>query len=106
MTEVSLVRLHLLRIFYAVIAVGLGIQIFPGILRHPMDLALMRGVARSLLGAIALLSLVGIRYPLKMLPLLLFELAWKSIWVLAFFLPLYLAHRVDADTWDTFTACM
>ena len=91
---------------YALIAVGLGITIWPGILDHPKDLALMRGVVRSLLGALALLAVLGIRYPIKMLPLLLFELVWKSIWVLAFGLPLWLGHQLDPDTQETLTACL
>ena len=33
-----------------------------------------------------------------MLPLMIFEGAWKLIWVLAAWLPLRLEHRVDADT--------
>jgi hypothetical protein len=32
----------------------------------------------------------------------LFEFTWKLIWTLAIYLPLYLGHRVDADTADNF----
>jgi hypothetical protein len=39
----------------------------------------MRGVVRSVLAAVSLLAVLGIRYPLKMLPLLFFELVWKTI---------------------------
>jgi hypothetical protein len=81
--EVSAFRLYLLRAMYLLIVVGLGFQIWPGILHPPKDLEHMRGVVRSLLGAVSLLAVVGIRYPLKMLPLLFFELVWKSIWILA-----------------------
>ncbi len=49
--------------------------------------------------------LMGLRYPLKMLPALFFELAWKTIWLLFFALPLLMAHQVDPDTWDTIKAC-
>ncbi len=59
---------------------------------------LMSGVADSLLGALALLCILGLRYPVKMLPLLLFETAWKTAWLLGFALPLWLAHRIDPDT--------
>lgn len=31
-------------------------------------------------------------------PLLIFELLWKTIWILAAWLPLYLAHHLDPDT--------
>lgn len=82
--EVPLWRLYLLRAFYLLLAVGLGGMIVPEILSHdPMS----RGVIPSLLGALWLLSFFGLRYPLAMLPLLMFELAWKAIWIVAYGLP-------------------
>src|SRR4051794_7189586 len=82
--EVSRLRLHLLRAAYLLLVVGLGLMIVPVLIKHePMA----RGVIPSLLGGVWLLALVGLRYPLKMLPLLMFELAWKTIWLCAFGLP-------------------
>ena len=106
MQEVSTLRLNLLRATYLIIAVGMGFQIWPLILRHPTDVEHMRGVVRSVLGAVTLLAVLGIRYPIKMLPLLLFELVWKSIWVLSFGVPLWSAHRLDANTAETMKACL
>ncbi len=106
MSEVLTFRLYLLRATYLLIVVGLGFQIWPGILNHPSDLEHMRGVVRSLLGAVSLLAILGIRYPLKMLPLLFFELVWKSIWILSFGLPLWSAHKLDPDTRETLNACL
>lgn len=106
MSEVSTLRLHLLRGMYMLIAVGLGITIWPGILSPPPKLSHMAGVVRSVLGAVALLALLGVRYPLKMLPLLLFELLWKTIWVLAFGLPLWRSQQLDANTRETLNACL
>jgi hypothetical protein len=57
----------------------------------------MRGIVACLLGAVALLSALGIRYPLQMIPVLLFELIWKIIWLLAFALPLYNIGQVDEN---------
>jgi hypothetical protein len=101
MSEVSTLRLYLLRAMYLLITVGLGITIWPGIISPPENLSHMASVVRSVLGAVALLALLGIRYPLKMLPLLLFELLWKSIWVIAFGLPLWLDQKLDANTSET-----
>jgi len=33
------------------------------------------------------------------------KLAWKTIWLLFFALPLWTAHQVDPDTWETIKAC-
>jgi hypothetical protein len=106
MEEVSTFRLYLLRATYLLIVVGLGFQIWPGILHPPKDLEHMRGVVRSLLAAVSLLAALGLRYPLKMLPLLFFELVWKSTWILAIGLPLWSADRFDADTRETWNACL
>lgn len=101
---VPMIRLYLMRAAYLLIAIGMGIQVWPGIFHHG-DLELAHGVTRSMLGALTLLCLVGARYPVAMLPMLFFEFAWKSIWLLSFALPLWLGHRVDADTWDSIVAC-
>ncbi|HET6604660.1 MAG TPA: hypothetical protein VFG21_10725 [Xanthomonadaceae bacterium] len=83
MSDVSTLRLYLLRAMYLLMAVGLGITIWPGIL-VPGEVSHMGSVVRALLGALALMSLWGLRYPVRMLPILLFELVWKGIWVVAF----------------------
>jgi len=106
MPEVSTFRLYLLRAMYLLIVVGLGITIWPGILHPPENLSHMSSVVRSVLGAVSLLAVLGIRYPLKMLPLLFFEFVWKSIWVLAFGLPLWSAQQLDANTRETLNACL
>ena len=106
MQEVSTFRLYLLRATYLLIVVGLGVEIWPGILHPPEHLEHMRGVVRSVLAAVSLLAVLGLRYPLKMLPLLFFELVWKTIWVVAIGLPLWSAGRLDAATRDTWNACL
>ena len=106
MPDVSTFRIYLLRATYLLIVVGLGFHIWPGILHPPEDLEHMRGVVRSLLGAVALLAAPGIHYPLGMLPLLFFELLWKSIWLLAFGLPRWSADLLDPGTRETLEACL
>lgn len=105
-SDVSTFRLYLLRATYLLIAVGLGIMIWPGIINAPTNVEHMRGVVRSLLGAVGLLAVIGIRYPLQMLPLLLFELLWKSIWIVAFGLPLRSAGALTAATQSTWNDCL
>lgn len=106
MSEVSLFRLYVLRGAYLLIAVGLALMIWPGLIGHPLHVEHMRGVVRALLGGLGLLALLGVRYPLRMLPLLLFELTWKAIWILSFGLPLWRADALDAATRATLFDCV
>ena len=106
MTEVSLFRLYVLRAGYLLIAVGLATTIWPIVINHSPQWPLMNGVACSLLAAVSVLAAVGIRYRLQMLPILLFELVWKTIWLIAVALPLWSANQIDARTWGTVQDCL
>src|SRR5215470_11947614 len=64
--EPSLFRLYTLRVAYFVMAAGLGAT-----------------------------AALGLRYPIKMLPILLFEMVWKAIYLIAFALPLWSAHQIN-----------
>ena len=91
--EVSLARIYVLRATYLLLVIGLGGMIVPEVISHPV---ISRGVIPSLLGAVWVLAFVGLKYPLKMLPLLMFEFAWKSIWMLAYGLPQWYASQLPA----------
>lgn len=103
--EVSIVRLYLLRAGYLLLAVGLGLTVWPSILDTTKSWELMHGVVASMLGAMGILALLGLRYPLQMLPLLFFELTWKAIWLLRIALPLWLGHRLDAAAAENVFEC-
>ena len=94
--EVSALRLWVMRAMYLVMAFGIGNMIWPLIIDHPSTLPRMTGVAWALLGTIGLLAVLGLRYPLRMIPLLLFELTWKAIWLAAFAAPRWLDGTLDA----------
>jgi hypothetical protein len=89
--EVSLARIYVLRATYLLLVIGLGGMIVPDVLSHPV---ISRGVIPSLLGAVWVLAFVGLKYPLEMLPLLMFEFAWKSIWMVAYGLPQWSAGQL------------
>ena len=73
----------------------------PLFFNHP-HWTLMSSAAHSFLLALAILSLVGVRYPLKMLPLMIYELSWKMTWLLGVWLPACLTGTLDADTGKAF----
>jgi hypothetical protein len=96
--ELPLYRLYILRALFLLIALAEGSQIWPAILHHAKPWDFWHGVGMSFLGALTALALLGVRYPVRMLPLMIFELAWKLVWALAVWLPLWRAHSIDADT--------
>ena len=106
MADISIFRLYLLRAMYLLIAVGLAVTIWPGMISHPENLSHRGSVISSVLTAVSLLAILGLRYPLKMLPLLFFEFLWKTVWVLVFGLPLWLSNELEPNTAETLAACL
>ncbi len=96
MHEVSLIRLYTLRCCYLILAVGLGLVIWPSVIHHTPDFAIAHGIQTSLFAGLGLTAVLGLRYPVQMIPLLLFELTWKTIYLLAFALPLWSSHQINA----------
>ena len=94
---VSLPRLYFLRLGYLVIAVGIALTKWPLLVNHPQPWPLFEGVVTSMLVALSLLWFLGVRYPLKMLPVLLFELGWKLIWTATVVLPLWRARSAGCS---------
>ena len=48
---------------------------------------------------------MGVLRPVQFLPILVFELLWKLIWVLAFALPAWRSDQMDVYTRETLFAC-
>jgi hypothetical protein len=106
MQEVSTGRLYALRGAYLLIVVGLGATIWPLLLDPARTPDHMRGVVWSMLAAVSLLALLGIRHPLKMLPVLFFELTWKSVWLLLVALPVWRTGQLDRATTESIKDCL
>jgi hypothetical protein len=77
-SEVSLFRLYTLRASYLVLTAGLGAYIWPVVIHHTNELAATDGAKFALLAGLGATAVLGLRYPVEMLPLLRFELIWKA----------------------------
>lgn len=88
--EVPLWRLYLLRAVFLVFAIS-------GFFVHPLwiiDPSLTnRGMILGFTGGLWVMSFFGLRYPLQMLPILLLEFVFKTLWLLRFGLPQWMAGR-------------
>lgn len=86
--DVSLARLYVIRIGALAGVVSLGSDVLPALIwPDPMG----RGMITAILGGLCVMALIGVIHPLKMVPILLFEFVWKTIWLLRFGLPQWLA---------------
>src|SRR5689334_19426507 len=102
--ELSLLRLHLMRAGYLLMGVGLALVKWPQ-LAHAADLPLYQGVTLCLLTAMSLLAFLGLRHPVRLLPVLLFESAWKLLWLALVALPRAVDGRLDAAATEVLVNC-
>jgi len=77
---------------------GLGIIIMPNVMESMFgwpnqDIAISFGVTGSVYVSFALLSILGLRSPLKFTPVLLLQLGYKVVWFIGIILPLLAAGK-------------
>jgi hypothetical protein len=88
LADVPLWRLYLLRANYLVWALAGLFLALPPLIDHG---ATARGMTDSMFAGLWVMGLLGLRYPLQMLPIFLFEFIWKTTWLFAFGLPQWLS---------------
>ena len=90
-------RLNLMRVGYFVMWFGLTVTKWPELVAHE-SWGLEEGTVLAMLVAMSVLALLGLRYPQRMLPILLFEVGWKLIWLGTVALPLWLEGDLAGAT--------
>ena len=100
MNEVSLARLYVIRLTALLAIYGLFRTVVTLVDHAPSD----RGVHKALISGLWVMSLFALRYPLKMVPILLFEMTWKLIWLFSFGLPEWRSGvgspQLSGDLWS------
>ena len=92
-------QLNLLRVGYLILGLGLVVTKWP-LLLQARTWDLQAGTVEYMLVAMSLLALLGLRYPLRLLPILLFEVGWKLLWLGVVALPLWWNHELHGATLD------
>lgn len=90
----GLVRIYLLRAALLVMGGGLAAVQWPTLVDHA-QWSPAQGVVKSMFLALSLLGLLGVLRPLRMLPVLLFEIGWKAAWLTVVALPAWRAGAMD-----------
>jgi hypothetical protein len=86
---------------YLVLGLGLALVKWPLFFHRDTPWTLTEGVVNCLLTALSVLAFLGLRYPVQMLPVLLFECSRKVIWLAVVALPLWTSHKMDPATLQT-----
>jgi len=100
----SVTRLNLMRAGYLFMGLGLAVARWPRLV-EAHTLTRYEGVTLCLLTAMSLLALLGLRYPGKLLPVLLFESTWKLLWLAVVALPKALDDDLDPGATETLVNC-
>ena len=83
-----------MRVGYVLVFTLVGYRSWTGILNHQGAWDPLQAAAVSMWASSSLLSLIGVFYPLRMLPLVLFEIGYKLIWLTAVAWPLWSANQL------------
>jgi hypothetical protein len=87
-------------------AIVLGTEQWSYLLGGTAEWSDWKGLGHSMLATLGLLAVAGVFHPLKLLPLMLFELFWKSVWLLAVALPAWLEGRLVPDIVNVRASCV
>ena len=90
-------RLNLMRGGYLLMGIGTFLVKGPMLLQVS-SLPAIEGAQLCILIALALLAFLGVRYPIGMLPILMFEVLWKLLWLGLVAVPLLIADDLNGPT--------
>ncbi|MFM5925101.1 MAG: hypothetical protein ACKOPG_13040 [Novosphingobium sp.] len=99
-------QINAIRFIFLLMATIMGSIVWRQVLFESADWEWTRGLAKSMLAALALLSLLGVRYPLQMLPLMLYEIAWKTVWIVLIAGRAWLNGKWTPEIGSLFTDCI
>ena len=95
---VSRFRLHLLRLVFVGTFLFVGTNAWKAILTHTGPWDPLHGVAFSFWAAYSALMILGLRHPLKLVPLLLLQFFYKLVWLVAVAYPLWSSGRLRGSS--------
>ena len=92
------INIYLLRVLYFLIAVAVGKGSWTFLLTEPSSVSPMEAVTWSVWAAFSLVAILGLIHLLKMLPVILLEIAYKIIWLAFVAYPLWSAGTLAGSS--------
>jgi len=88
------INIYLLRLMYFLMAAFVATDAWMTIINHEGPWDRFRAIAFCVWAAYPTLAVLGLIHPLKMLPIMMFTIFYKSIWLLIVALPLWQANAL------------
>ncbi|MEM7612088.1 MAG: hypothetical protein AAF270_10435 [Pseudomonadota bacterium] len=98
--DVGKIRMGAMRALFLLTFIGLAPSAWQEVISPGQPWEPFYGVAVSFWAALAGLSIVGVLYPVKMLPLLLLQLSYKLVWLLGVGFPLWQQGLLVGSAYD------
>jgi hypothetical protein len=92
------IQIYLLRTFYFLVAAFVGTDAWTTVLTHQGPWDHVRAVAWCMWVAYATMSVLGLIHPLRMLPLMIFVIFYKTLWLAVVAYPLWRAGTLTGAT--------
>lgn len=91
------INIYLLRLAFALTFLFVGADSWTYIFTHQGPWDHVKAVAFCVWASYSALSFLGIIHPLKMLPLMLFQIAYKVLWLIVVAYPLWSANQLTGS---------
>lgn len=97
------INIYLLRFFYTLMFVFVGMDSWTHILSHDGAWSPLAAVAWCVWAAYSTLSGLGVLYPLRMLPIFLFMIFYKTLWLVVVAYPLWSTGQLAGSAAENMT---
>ncbi|MDQ3856415.1 MAG: hypothetical protein M3281_08505 [Chloroflexota bacterium] len=97
------INIYLLRLMFVLMFVALGRTVWTYILSHEGAWGSDEAMAYSVLASFSVLAVLGILRPLRMLPLVMLEIAYKVMWLIMVAYPLWSAGELAGSALESRT---
>ncbi len=97
------INIYLLRLLFTLMFLGLSYESWSYIFNHTGPWDNIHAAARVMWGSYAIISFIGILRPLKMLPIVLFEIVYKTAWLFVVAYPLWVKDELIGSSAEGMT---
>jgi hypothetical protein len=97
------INIYLLRLIFLLVALFVASDSWSGILKHEGQWDPVRAAAVCMWAAYSVLSILGVINPLKWLPIVLFEIFYKIIWLVIVAYPLWSTNQLAGSPAEEMT---